>query len=192
PPNVAISQIMLESAPGVPLAPHELENGKFEFPSVLPGVYTPMLLTASFADGQPRMQMFRLGRLIEVSNADVDDIHLQPDVGGQVRGKLRLDTGLKFDWAQLHISLEQTRDPDYPAVGFSIDGMASAGTEGISAISSDGTFDLKSVAGGTYQLVLGANSNHLRDYVTKSVNLDGRDVSDSGIPVHSDVNLDVV
>src|SRR6267154_4045369 len=34
--------------------------------------------------------------------------------------------------------------------------------------------------------------NNLRDYLTNSVNLDGRDVCDHGFPVHPDPYLDVV
>jgi hypothetical protein len=59
-------------------------------------------------------------------------------------------------------------------------------------VNSDGTFELKNVPGSTCQLVVGAKSDSLRDYITDSVNLDGRDVADSGIPVHPDTYLDVV
>ena len=41
-------------------------------------------------------------------------------------------------------------------------------------------------------MIVQANSHDLRDYFTKSITLDGRDVSDSGIPVHSDILIDVV
>ena len=53
-------------------------------------------------------------------------------------------------------------------------------------------WDLQNVPGGDYQLGVAAKSNNLRDYFTKSVNLEGRDVADSGFPVHSDPYLDVV
>jgi hypothetical protein len=73
--------------------------------------------------------------------------------------------------------------------------MAGGGGMGIPTISSvnvDGTFELKNVPGGDYQLEVGAKSDNLRDYFTKSVNLEGRDVADSGFPVHPEPYLDVV
>jgi hypothetical protein len=48
------------------------------------------------------------------------------------------------------------------------------------------------VPGGNYQLVIGAQSNDLRDYYTKSVLQGGKDVADSGFAVNGDVSLDVV
>ena len=61
-----------------------------------------------------------------------------------------------------------------------------------SNVNSDGTFELKNVPGGNYQLVVVARSNDLPDYITKSVNLDGRDVADSGFPILPETYLDVV
>jgi hypothetical protein len=62
----------------------------------------------------------------------------------------------------------------------------------MSGVNKDGTFELKSVPGGDYRLVVGASSNNLQDYITKSVTLDGRDVADSGFVVGSGAVLDVV
>ena len=163
------------------------EGGKFEFTGVLPGSYVPKLIIVTFEGGQPAMQMLRMGQHIEVSNAHVEGLRLQPEPGGQVRGKFRLDTGKKFDWTQLTVAL-------IPAEAQGAE-MAAAGGMDIPTMSSvnvDGTFELKSVPGGDYQLGVGAKSNNLRDYFTKSVNLEGRDVANSGFPVHPDPYLDVV
>jgi hypothetical protein len=48
------------------------------------------------------------------------------------------------------------------------------------------------VPGGSYQLVIAAQSDDLRDYYTKSVMHGGKDVVDSGFAVSGDVSLDVV
>ena len=40
--------------------------------------------------------------------------------------------------------------------------------------------------------MVGAHSDSLRDYYTKSVNFGGRDVADSGFSLNGDVYLDVV
>jgi hypothetical protein len=62
----------------------------------------------------------------------------------------------------------------------------------MSSVNKDGTFELKNVPSGNYQVVVGAGSNNLRDYITKSVIVDGRDVADSGFAVSPGMLLDVV
>jgi len=67
-----------------------------------------------------------------------------------------------------------------------------SGGPAMSGVNKDGSFELKNVTGGSYQLLVGAKSNNLRDYITKSVYLDGRDVADSGFLVSAGTSLDVV
>ena len=186
-----MTQIMLQArgSGGSQMAPQELgEGGKFEFTNVLPGSYVARLITVTFEGGQPAMQMLRLGQSIEVDNAHVEGLRLQPEVGGLVRGKFRLDTGEKFDWTQLTVALMSTEE-DGVEIAWQQGGM---GMPTVSGVNIDGAFEMKSVPGGRYQLEVGARSDKLRDYITKSVSLDGRDVVDSGFSVLPDTNLDVV
>jgi protocatechuate 3,4-dioxygenase beta subunit len=163
------------------------EDGKFEFTDVLPGSYVARLIVVTVEGGRPAMQMSRLGQPIEVTNANVEGLRLQPEPVGLVRGKFRLDTDQKFDWTQLTVALMPFEER-----GAEITMETAMSVSTISAVNSDGTFEMKNVPGSTYQLVVGAKSDTLRDYITDSVNLDGRDVADSGIPVHPDTYLDVV
>ena len=165
------------------------EGGKFEFQNVLPGSYTVTLLvvTGLFSGGQPGSEMMRVGEPIEVDKANVDGLRLQPNPGAAVRGKFRMDTGQKFDWTQLNVILLPVDEHDSEVA------MAgSSGPPAMSGVNKDGTFELKHVPGGNYQLMVGARSNNLRDYITKSVNLDGRDVADSGFVVSPGTSLDVM
>ena len=164
------------------------EGGKFEFQNVLPGSYTVSLMVVSgLAAGQPHMERIRVATPIEVTKANVDGLRLQPDPGGDVRGKFRMDNGQKFDWTQLHVFLAPLDERD-SGIAFS----GSFGPPSMAGVSKDGTFELKNVPGGNYQLVVGAGSNNLRDYITKSVSVDGRDVTDSGFVVSPGTFLDVV
>jgi hypothetical protein len=166
------------------------EGGKFEFQNILPGSYTVSLLVVSgfFSGAQPSMEMMRLVEPIEVTNANVDGLRLQPNPGGAVRGKVRMDNGQKFDWTQLNVALVPVDEHDSEVAV-----AGSFGLPAMSAVSKDGTFELKSVpGGGNYHLVVGASSNNLRDYITKSVSLDGREVADSGFFVSPGAFLDVV
>jgi protocatechuate 3,4-dioxygenase beta subunit len=185
-----MAQIMLQAkgSGASQMAPQGLgEGGRFEFTNVLPRSYVARLITVTFEGGQPAMQMLRLGQSIEVSNANVEGLRLQPEVGGQVRGKFRMDTNQKFDWTQLTVNLIPVEEH-----GAEIVWEGGMGLPTSSSVTTDGTFELTNVPGGDYQLVVGARSTNLADYFTKSVTLDGRDVADSGFPVSSQTYLDVV
>jgi hypothetical protein len=190
PSGGAMTQLMLLSKGGVPLGvtPQQLgEGGSFEFTNVLPGSYLARLIIVTLEGGQPRMQMFRVGQPIEVSDAHVEGLRLQPEAVGRVRGKFRLDTDQKFDWTQLNISVF-TIEESGPEFAFE----GAMGFPATSRVNIDGTFELKNVPGGTYRLVVGATSDKLRDYFTKSVSLGGHDVLDSGFQVLPETFLDLV
>jgi protocatechuate 3,4-dioxygenase beta subunit len=161
------------------------EGGTFEFKNVLPGSYTANLLVVTgFSDGG--MKMMRLVEPIEVSTSNVDRLQLQPNPGGDVRGKFRMDTAQRFDWTQLNVVLLPVDENGSVAV------EGTFGAPAMSGVTKDGSFELKNVTGGSYQLLVGTKSNNLRDYITKSVNLDGRDVADSGFIVNAGTSLEVV
>jgi hypothetical protein len=169
-------------------SPQEVaQGGKFEFESVLPGTYGARLLILNFEGGRPAIQMPKVRQPIEVTDANVEGLHLQLEPFGQVRGKFRMDSAdRKLDWSQLTVypmPVEET--------GTDLVWGREADPQTIS-VDSDGTFEIKNLAGGTYQLVVGAKSNSLRDYYTKAVNLDGRDVADSSFQVVPETFLDVV
>jgi protocatechuate 3,4-dioxygenase beta subunit len=190
PNKSGMAQVILEGmGSGVPQpGEQELrEGGKFEFKNVLPGTYVARLIVFTFDGGKPAIQMLRLGQPIEVRNASVEGLLLQPEVGGDVRGKFRLDGEQKFDWTQLSVMLMPV---DGGGAEFEVRGTNSLPTS--SNVSADGSFELENVPGGTYQLVVGANSNNLADYFTKSINLGGRDVTDSGFAVNAETYLDIV
>jgi protocatechuate 3,4-dioxygenase beta subunit len=176
--------------------PGELSEGnRFEYQNVLPGTYlaTLFIFKGMLSGGQPDMQVLRLKPSIEVDKNDVEGVQLQAEPGGQIRGMFRLDTGEKFDWTQLRVSLLPIEED----ASEMLSGMAVAATTYSRAsaspmVNSDGAFEIKNVPGGNYQLVVGANSDQMRDYYTKSVVLSGRDVADSGFGLNGDVYLDVV
>ena len=176
-------------------APEELRQGnRFEYQNVLPGSYVAVMLVVKgiFNGGQPDMQMVRLTPSIEVDNSDVVGVQLQAEPVGQIHGKFRLDTEGKFDWAQLNVNLLPIAENESTTLSGVAEGAAYIRTTLNSVVNSDGSFEMKNVPGGKYQLVIGAHSDSLRDYYTKSVNFGGRDVADSGFELNGDLYLDVV
>jgi carboxypeptidase family protein len=188
-PSGPMTRIFLTSLEGGegPQTPDQLKEGnRFEYENVLPGTYEVFLFAVKGMNdsGQPDVHMLRLSPTIIVENADVEGLQLHVEVGGRIRGVFRLDTGEKFDWTQLHVSLLPVEETP-PEFGHT-------GVDAHSAVSSDGTFELKDVPAGSYQLAVGARTDKLRDYFTKSVIYGGRDVADSGFETTEEVFLDVV
>ena len=185
PKGAPLAQIILSSKEQGRVQDQQLgEGGKFEFQNVLPGSYTAsvMLVTGLFSGGRPGMSVLRIAEPIEVSTADLEGLRLQSTPAGDVRGRFRMDTGQNFDWTQLSVML------------FPVDELneISAGPPAMSAVNKDGSFELSNVSGSTYQLMVTARNNNLADYFTKSVSLNGRDVSESGFTVGSSTFLEVV
>jgi hypothetical protein len=113
-PSKDMVEIMLSSKDhGIELNQQQAEGGKFELQNVLPGSYTATLMVVSgLAAGQPRMERMRVADPIEVTKANVDGLRLQPNLGGDVRAKVRMDTGQKFDWTQLYVFLAPLDERD--------------------------------------------------------------------------------
>jgi protocatechuate 3,4-dioxygenase beta subunit len=188
PAGAPLTELMLSSQNGGMQNQQLREGGRFEFQNVLPGTYTAQLLVVTdFSGGQPAMKMMPVVEPIEVSTANVEGLQLQPDPGGTVRGKFRMDTSERIDWTQLTVVFLPVEQNN---IGFTMAGTS--GGPAISGVNKDGSFELKNVTGGTYHLLVEAKSNNLRDYITKSVYLDGRDVADSGFRVSAETSLDVV
>jgi protocatechuate 3,4-dioxygenase beta subunit len=177
-------------------APEELRQGnRFEYQNVLPGSYVVVMLVVKgiFSGGQPDMQMVRLTPPIEVDNGDVVGVQLHTEPVGQIHGRFRLDTEGTLDWAQLNVNLLPIAENESDTLsGIAVESAAYIRTSSNSVVNSDGSFEMKNVPGGNYQLVVGAHSDSLRDYYTKSVNLGGRNVADSGFGMNGDLYLDVV
>jgi hypothetical protein len=88
------------------------EDGKFEFPNVLPGTYRAHLIVFSgFFNGQmPSIKMQTISTPIEVNGSDVVGLQLQVDKGGDVSGKFRAEGNEKIDWKELNVSLLAVRE----------------------------------------------------------------------------------
>jgi hypothetical protein len=196
-PNGALVQIFLNSkSGGEPMENREQLRGgnRFEYQNVLPGTYVAMMLIVkgALSEGRPETQVMQLRPQIEVDKTDVEGVQLHGEPGGQLRGKFRLDTGEKFDWTQLNVSLLPIVENETGVLPGAIIGMAYSQANTQSMVTADGVFEMKNLPGGSYQLLIGAPSDNLRDYYTKSMMVGGKEVVDSGFSVNGDVSLDVV
>lgn len=191
-PSGAIVRVFLGSKNSVTEMgePQELTEGsRFDYQNLAPGTYVGMMMVVKgLNEGKPDMQMVRLSPPIEVDKADVEGVQLQAEPGGQVRGRFQMDTSEKFDWTQLNVSLQPVEEN----VSETLSGFLYSGRNTFSQLGHDGTFEMKNVPAGAYQLAVGSRSGNLRDYYTKSVKVGGRESVDSGFTVNGDLSLDVV
>jgi hypothetical protein len=191
--KATMTQLMLSSKSGQGDQQRLGEDGKFEFPNVPPGTYTAQVLQMSIGgDGlTPSMKMYAIHEPIVVSTADVTGLVLQPDAGGTVRGTFRAEGEEKVGWRELSaylLSVGEEAEQSEAAMVFQMGGVVS----GIGNVKEDGSFEIKNVPGGNYQLVVGSPTEKFRDYYTKSVMLGGRDVADTGFAMSGDAELEVV
>jgi hypothetical protein len=183
PPSPGAEWVVLESRDrnGIEEASVD-QNGSFEIQGVLPGSYTARLVTASIPED------IRTDPKIEVSNTDVDGVHLVPHPTGLVRGQFRMDSGQKIDWSKVGVQLSDDDDSDSAFVARTYSGETTN-----AQVKNDGSFELKKVPAGTYHLLVTTEDPKLRDYFVKTANLGGRDVGDTGLKVAGGTySLDVV
>jgi hypothetical protein len=161
-------------------------DGRFEFPNVLAGTYRAQLILFGFFSGQaPSVKMQTIRTPIEVNGSDVLGLQLQVDAGGDVSGQFRTEGNEKIDWTQLQVIL-------IPKSGGEPEEMGAAMPAGNAMVTEAGSFEIKDVPAGNFQLAVGTSSDKFRDYYEKSVLLGGREVADTGFDVSPGAVLEVI
>jgi protocatechuate 3,4-dioxygenase beta subunit len=163
------------------------KDGTFEIRDVSPGTYT---LLSTVTGASPDVSMAR--QTVEVGGEDISGLHLVPQPGGEIHGRLRLEsknTVTKIDPGQFFIVLRSADGEDDIAQAFSTGDV----TSNLAQVAIDGSFNWKNVPPGRYFVALAADGGASPDWFVKSVMTGGRDVSDSGFNVSGGtVALDVV
>jgi hypothetical protein len=171
-------------------------GGNFEFKGVIPGVYTARAMAISNAEGgrESTAQFFTLSPAIEVHEASVEGVRLQPAPVGQIHGKFRMDNGQKIDWTQLEAVLIPTPGEQLQQVTDFTSSVPAdlSGLNGRSWSNKDGAFEMSNVPAGTFFLEIGIRWDARQGYFVKSATLGGRDVAESGFFAGPDTNLEVV
>ena len=161
-------------------------DGSFVIRDVAPGTYT-ILATI---ENSPVPMMAR--QALQLVSNSVEDLRLQPQPGGWIHGRLRLETkggASKVDASQIFLKL-RSADGDDEALGeFSMgDGFSS-----LAHVGADGSFEWKNVPPGNYYVELVGEGGTNFDLFLKSATAGNHDVDEAGISVNgASVVLDVV
>ncbi len=161
-------------------------DGSFVIRDVAPGTYT-ILATI---ENSPVPMMAR--QALQLVSNSVEDLRLQPQPGGWIHGRLRLETKggtSKVDASQVFLKL-RSADGDDEALGeFSMgDGFSS-----LAHVGPDGSFEWKSVPPGNYYVELVGEGGTNSDLFLKSALAGHHDAEEAGIGVNGGaVVLDLV
>jgi protocatechuate 3,4-dioxygenase beta subunit len=151
-------------------------DGSFVIRDVAPGTYT-ILATI---ENSPVPMMAR--QALQLVSNSVEDLRLQPQPGGWVHGRMRLESkggSNKVDATQIFLKL-RSADGDDEALGeFTMgDGFSS-----LAHVAADGSFEWKNVPPGNYYVELVGEGGTNFDLFLKSATAGGHDVDEAGISV---------
>jgi hypothetical protein len=123
---------------------------------------------------------------VQVANADVEGLRISAQPNGQVRGQFHMDNGQKTDLSQIEVQLYSDHRRDI------VGSLSSSGNEFEALywdegpvrgeVKTNGSFEINDIPADTYRLRI-FPGKALQDYFVKSVNLGGKDVTDSGFGV---------
>ena len=153
------------------------KDGKFEIPHVAPGAYTVTAMTV-ITDTPQIMK-----RNVDVGEANIDDLRLVPQPLATIRGQVRFPKSFRPDTSPTIISLRHIDDEDdlFDNTAFATDDTS--GIHGVTKIKADGSFELKNVPPGVYEIDVSSDVQALTDSFVESVVAGMKEVVDSGLHV---------
>jgi protocatechuate 3,4-dioxygenase beta subunit len=150
------------------------KDGSFEIRDVAPGTYT---VVATVSGGTPLMAR----QALQVASENVDGVHLVPQAGGWVRGRLRVESksAARLDAGQFFLSLRSAEGDDDVLGALTL----GEGFGTVAHVSGDGSFEWKNVPPGRYYVELAGDPGASADWFIKSVTAGGREAADTGFSV---------
>jgi hypothetical protein len=154
------------------------KDGKFEIPHVAPGAYT-VIATTAMADAPQSA-----ARNIQVSDANIEGLRLTPLNGSGIQGKIHLAGKARLDPSILFVSVGRIDGEDEftDVVPFATDGISTFSPFG--RVKADGSFELKDVPPGLYEIEVSGDSKGMADYFVESVVVGTKEVAETGLNIN--------
>jgi hypothetical protein len=150
------------------------KDGTFEIRDVSPGAYTLLATVENAPVPMTARQSLQLSESVE-------SLHLTPQAGGAIQGRLRMETNpsANSDPSQIFLLLHSS-DGDSDAGSFG--SITMSNFSNIAHVNSDGSFAWTNVPAGNYSVQI-SESSAMPDWFLKSVIAAGHDAIDSGFNV---------
>ncbi len=152
------------------------KDGKFEIAHVSPGAYT--VVATTFMADTPRSAR----RNIEVTDANIEGLRLVPTIGATLRGRVHFPA--KRNDSLPFISLARIDGEEDTGDGMVVTDDGSSSTSTMGRAKADGTFELKNVPPGLYEIAISGDTSALADCFVESVMVGTKEVSDAGLNVN--------
>lgn len=163
-----------------------VQNGAFDFPDVVPGSYTVQVSAQDMDPTQARTGHEK----IDVGPEGLDGAKVILASAIKIAGAIHADIGPPIRYSGLFVVLMPGNLDALVNASNGID----AGIGGMAPVKANGSFEMDGVFPSDYQLLVSSNSDRYASWYTKSVRLEGRDVTDEGVHLASGMrtaNIDV-
>ena len=151
------------------------KEGNFEVRNVAPGNYVLVAMTV-IADNP---QIVR--QTIDVGSADLDDVQLILLPPATIRGRVHFPG--KAPKQEFMVFLHEMSGNDDFSGGVSFSGDEATLSSMLAKVKADGSFELKNVPAGLYELTVSADSGPPSDTFVESLTLGTKNIVDSGLNV---------
>ena len=150
------------------------KDGSFEIRDVAPGAYT---VVATVSGATPLMAR----QAVEVGSENVESLHLVPQAGGWVHGRLRVESksAARLDSSQFFLALRSAEGDDDVLGALAL----GEGFGTVAHVNGDGSFEWKNVPPGRYYIELAGDPGASADWFMKSMAAGGREAIDTGFSV---------
>ena len=153
-------------------------DGKFEIQHVAPGSYSVTAMT--LMTDPPQMAR----TTVDVNDTNIDALRLALVAGATVRGKVRLaGTIAKSDPSLLFVYLHRDDEEGEGSDGVTFSEDGAMASPGMARVKADGSFELKNVPAGIYEVQVSGDAKGMADCFVESVIAGTKDVADTGLKV---------
>jgi uncharacterized surface anchored protein len=163
------------------------KDGRFEVPHVAPGSYVVMAMTV--LSDTPRLAR----GTVEVGDANIEGLRLSLLAGATVRGRLHFGPKARtVDPSLLFAYLRRIDGEDDFSDTMMLGEDGAAGSPTLGRVKADGSFELKNVSPGVYEVNLSGDSKGIADSSVESVAAGTKDTTDTGLNVNGGtISIDV-
>jgi Carboxypeptidase regulatory-like domain len=150
------------------------KQGKFEISHIAPGMYT-IIATTAMIDSP-----LSAPRTIQVGDADIDGVILAPFAGTLIRGKVHFEgKGKPGAYDNIVVRRIDGGDEFSDMIPFASDGIGTLPP--VAQVQPDGSFVLKDVPPGIYEVEFSSAVKGLQSYLVDTVVLGKMDVAETGL-----------